>query len=150
MSLSRKIAYLWASGFYAGHLPLAPATWGSLLGVGVGWGLSGYTFATRLLGLILIAAFSVWAVRALAPLPTKDPPWFVADENLALVTLACAYPYPTLSEAVGVFVAFRFWDIVKLWPAEALERLPTPWGIFADDLVAAGYALLCIVLLELG
>lgn len=150
MTLVRKVAYLWASGFWTGHLPVAPATWGSLTGLVLGGLLSGYSFWVRLIGFLLAFGLSVWATRVLSPLPTEDPPWFVADENLALLALACAYPYPTLSEALGIFVAFRFWDVVKLWPAEALERLPAPWGIFADDLVAAAYTLLCATLLQLG
>ena len=150
MTLAGKVAHLWASGLWTGHLPLAPATWGSLIGLGLGGLLSGYSFWLRLAGFLLALGLSVWAIRVLSPLPTKDPPWFVADENLALLALACVYPYPTLSEALGIFVAFRFWDVVKLWPAEALERLPAPWGIFADDLVAAGYTLLCALLFQLG
>lgn len=150
MSLLRKIAHLWASGLYTGHLPLAPATWGSLFGLGIGWILSSYAWDVRAIGLVLVGAFSIGAAFVLAPLPAKDPSWFVADENLALVALACAYPYPTWAEAVGVFVAFRFWDVVKLWPAEALEALPPPWGMFADDFVAATYTLLCVALFGLG
>ncbi len=40
------------------------------------------------------------------------------------------------------FLAFRFFDIVKPFPARMSERLPGGFGVMADDLVAGlyGYA----------
>ena len=35
------------------------------------------------------------------------------------------------------FVYFRFFDIVKPWPVDAVERgLPGAWGVVLDDVVA--------------
>jgi len=47
------------------------------------------------------------------------------------------------------FVLFRILDIVKPPPARRLEKLPRGWGVLADDLVAAGYALAAAQLLRL-
>ena len=38
-------------------------------------------------------------------------------------------------------------DVVKPFPARALERLPGGWGIMADDLMAGVYANLVLRLL---
>jgi len=39
------------------------------------------------------------------------------------------------------FLAFRFFDIVKVWPANWLDRnLKGGWGIMLDDLAAGVYA----------
>jgi phosphatidylglycerophosphatase A len=45
------------------------------------------------------------------------------------------------------FLLFRFFDIVKVWPANALEGLPAGWGIVADDLMAGIYSLASLWLL---
>jgi len=42
--------------------------------------------------------------------------------------------------AVLGFVLFRAFDIVKFWPICIFERLPKGWGILADDLIAAVFA----------
>jgi phosphatidylglycerophosphatase A len=39
------------------------------------------------------------------------------------------------------FLAFRFFDIVKVWPARAIDRdMKGGWGIVLDDIVAGLYA----------
>lgn len=76
-----------------------------------------------------------------------DPSWIVADEILALLSIALIHP---LGDWVGLasgYVFFRFWDIVKVYPMDISEKLPPPWGIFADDMVAAIYTLACLMLL---
>jgi phosphatidylglycerophosphatase A len=44
----------------------------------------------------------------------------------------------------AAFLFFRLFDVVKPWPAGALERLPAGWGIMADDLAAGVYANLVV------
>jgi phosphatidylglycerophosphatase A len=41
---------------------------------------------------------------------------------------------------LAAFVAFRAFDIVKLWPTNRFERFPGGWGIMADDVMAGVYA----------
>jgi phosphatidylglycerophosphatase A len=55
--------------------------------------------------------------------------------------------------AVGAFLTFRLYDIVKPWPVNALERrLPGGWGVVMDDLAAGAMAgiVLTLVLLVIG
>jgi phosphatidylglycerophosphatase A len=48
------------------------------------------------------------------------------------------------------FLAFRAIDIAKPWPIRKLERLPSGWGILADDLAAgACSAILVLVAMKL-
>ena len=47
------------------------------------------------------------------------------------------------------FVAFRFFDIRKPWPIRRVERqFGGGLGIMLDDIVAAGYAMLVLALLQ--
>ncbi|MCX7606652.1 MAG: phosphatidylglycerophosphatase A [Bacteroidia bacterium] len=142
-----KVALGWINGLGSGYLPFAPATWGSGVGWLLAWIESLFPWWGRLFFLLAALAFSVWAAKRLSPLPSKDPRWFVADEVIALLAIACIDPWISLGKSIGAFCFFRFWDIVKLWPAESAEKLPTLWGIFMDDAIAAYYTLLCLRLL---
>jgi phosphatidylglycerophosphatase A len=61
----------------------------------------------------------------------------VAGQWLALVFAAPDNPWHFLA----AFLLFRFFDIVKLWPASwAQDQLPGGWGVMMDDVVAGLYA----------
>jgi phosphatidylglycerophosphatase A len=49
---------------------------------------------------------------------------------------------------VAIFAAFRFFDVVKPWPIRQSQSLPGGWGITIDDLLAAIYVNLLVVLIE--
>jgi phosphatidylglycerophosphatase A len=52
---------------------------------------------------------------------------------------------PTAGVLAAGFVLFRLFDIVKPYPAGALQRLSGGVGVMIDDLVAGLYALLVLV-----
>lgn len=138
---------VWVSGLGLGYLPLAPATWGSLLGLGLAWGLSQLAWPLGpLLGLGLWG-FSYYAITQTLPTPKADPPWIVADEFSAYALLPLLYPITTWKVALWSFVLFRFWDICKIEPAGWLEKRPGALGILLDDVVAIIYTALCLKVL---
>ena len=83
----------------------------------------------------------------------KDPGSVVADETagqaIALVALPAAatggggFWHMAIMLAIA-FVAFRVLDILKLWPANGLQKHPGGWGILLDDLVAGVQALVVV------
>lgn len=143
--------------FGLGHLRPASGTWGSLPPVALGaalvllhqappvcgaWGVPWYV----IFGLMLLA-FS-WACvlrgdEAEAAFGKKDPGQVVADETAGMALTILLLPHAPLGATWSAlytlalaFVAFRVADIVKLWPAGALQRVRGGWGILLDDLVA--------------
>jgi len=46
--------------------------------------------------------------------------------------------------AILAFILFRFFDIVKPYPARKLESLDAGLGIMADDIVAGVYAAIVV------
>ncbi|KPL15368.1 phosphatidylglycerophosphatase, partial [candidate division WOR_3 bacterium SM1_77] len=46
------------------------------------------------------------------------------------------------------FLLFRFFDIVKPLPIRSLENLKGGWGIMLDDLLAAIYTTIIIIILK--
>ena len=143
----RRFYTIWLSGLGLGYLPVAPATWGSLWGLGLAYGLSYLPWTWRLVlvgtGWLLSALF---IVRLLGKI-SSDPAWVVADEYWALAAIAVFIPVHRLEIAGLAFFFFRFWDICKIFPADWVENLPAPWGILLDDVVAMIYTTLCLWLI---
>jgi len=156
----RSLVLFVAEGFGLGRIPVAPGTFGSLLGFG--WFLLLLTpghLAFFLAGSLAGVALSVWACgRAEQILGRTDPGSVVLDEVVALPFcllgwvlwlwgkeghLPAAGDFLAGGPLLGsllVLAAFRFFDIAKPWPVGALQRLPGGWGVTADDVMAALYA----------
>ncbi len=129
---------------FLGCSPLVPGTVGTLGGVAVAWALAGtpgYLGWSLLVAAVLYAigrSLGEWAERYAG---RKDPGIFVVDEVIGyLVTVAWVNGPSLLTLVVGFFV-FRFFDIVKPWPARRLERLGGGDGILLDDVAAGLYGL---------
>lgn len=77
-----------------------------------------------------------------------DAPAITVDEAAGmLLTLAAAPPAPWA--VLVAFLSFRAFDILKPPPVAALQSLPGGLGIVADDVAAACYAALLLLLLRL-
>jgi phosphatidylglycerophosphatase A len=146
-----------------GYLPVAPGTWGSLVGLGLylaasaaggaiyfaaaerGWQTPHVDALRTTLVLLLLIGLTVagiWAAtRTEAVLGRKDPGVVVIDEVVGqLITFAFV---PAVWAAWGLvvgFVAFRLFDIWKPYPIRRLEALESGLGIMADDVLAGFYA----------
>jgi phosphatidylglycerophosphatase A len=148
--MSRAIdaaAKLVATGLGSGYSPVAPGTAGSLVGLLLFLPLAGRAFSIQLAAVVAVTILGVLAGGRLATtLGTKDPGVVVVDEVAGQWITLLALPMTPVIAVAG-FVLFRVMDIVKPWPARALERLPGGLGIMADDVAAGIYAHL---LLRLG
>jgi phosphatidylglycerophosphatase A len=78
------------------------------------------------------------ADKSAALLGQKDPGVIVIDEIVGFLTANFAAP-ATLSALLAAFLLFRFFDIIKVFPASQLERLPGGVGIVLDDIMAGLY-----------
>ena len=132
-----------------GYLPLMPGTFGSLVGVGIFLLLARVVAGSSLIALVLIAIIAVtfagiWAgTRTEALSGRKDPGKVVVDEVagqlIALFPLTFVVRW-SIAAVIVSFILFRFFDIVKPYPARRLETLKGGAGIMCDDLVAGFYA----------
>ena len=141
-------AHFIALGFGAGLSPIAPGTVGTLLAFPLAALLRSYTGDLGYL-LALAAAFAIgtWAAdRTGRDLGVADHGSIVWDETVAFLLVLFIVGVEPLREALA-FVLFRLFDIVKLPPADIIDR---EWhhgfGVMADDIVAAFYALLALAL----
>jgi len=148
---------LWiAQGFGAGWAPVAPGTFGSL--VGLGWFLAlalTRSWVWFILGNVAAFVISVWLCgEGERLLQKKDPGSIVLDEIAALPCcfivwmLAASPPKQWLGPAfyvrhaggmLAIFGLFRLFDVWKPWPIRQSQNLPGGLGVTVDDFLAALY-----------
>lgn len=135
----RQIAVALATGFGIGFVPLAPGTFGSLLGLGL-WLTLPASLPAQVGAVAVVFVIGAWSggVTEVA-LKRTDPGPVVIDEVLGMWVTLLAVPVSWMAVVVG-FVLFRAFDVVKPWPANRLERLHGGAGIMADDAMAGLYA----------
>lgn len=130
-----------------GYLPLMPGTFGSILGVGIFLLLTRSAAAVPLVlvAIVVITFAGIWAATRTEVLAgRKDPGKVVVDEvagqliSLLPLTIFVISPLTVIVS----FILFRFFDIVKPYPAARFEALPGGYGIMCDDLVAGVYGAL--------
>lgn len=158
------------STFGVGFIPLAPGTWGSIVGVGIylliwkietnagirllhrGWNseqIGAWIYSLNSIALLLFCFSGIWASsRAVKIFQTKDPQKVVVDEVMGqLIVFAFAPFLISWKLVLAGFVLFRLFDIWKPYPIRSLENLPTGIGVCADDILAGVYGGICLALI---
>ena len=144
-------AFLLATWFGAGLLPRMPGTWGSLAALPLAW-LLARAGGPLLLGLATLVVFGVgwWAAAVYVRVNGREDPGEVVIDEVAgqWLTLLLVPPDRPLLYALG-FVLFRVLDITKPWPAGWADRtVPGGLGVMLDDILAAGWGLAALTLVE--
>lgn len=141
MRAGERAALLFATCLGLGYLRPASGTIGSAFGVLLYWACLEPVGVTLQLAAVVVTAFLgvIAASSACRTLGSGDPSQVVIDE-VAGMWLSLVGVHGSTGLAIA-FVAFRAFDVVKPWPAGALETLPGGWGVVADDLAAGVYAL---------
>lgn len=134
-----------ALGFGAGLSPYAPGTFGSLLGIPLAVALQllppGWQVA---IWAMLCVGGCFVCDRAGRALGVPDHPAIVWDEVCGMAAVLLVAP-SGLGWIAASFAAFRLFDIVKPWPIHLIDRrLHNGFGVMADDLMAAIYAIATI------
>jgi phosphatidylglycerophosphatase A len=134
-----------ASGAYSGYLPKAPGTWGSMLGVGLWFGLRRIELMPYVgVVAVLFIIGTICAGAAEKILDRGDPGIVVIDEIVGQLIALAAAPYHPAAALAG-FLLFRVFDILKPFPVGWLDNhIHGGFGIMLDDIVAGLYALLVL------
>lgn len=128
-----------ATGFGLGLAPVAPGTFGSLLGIPLAWWLLSRPLAQQgaIMAVLLIIAVPVCHVAAWH-YEGLDHGSIVADEYLAfpLAVIGLQAARRPLIMALA-FVVYRFFDALKPPPIHFAEYVNGGLGIVFDDVIAA-------------
>ena len=148
-SALREPVHLLALGFGSGLAPVAPGTFGSLVGVALallvlqaGWWAA--------LGAAVIASIAgVWICGESARrLGVHDHPAIVWDEVAGMMLVMLAAP-ATWWGTLLAFGLFRLFDVWKPWPIREVDHgMRGGAGIMLDDILAALWAVAVLVLIQ--
>lgn len=141
------------TGFGIGLLPIAPGTYGSILGMALFLALAHLYLSLFWLILIVLMLYfvSYFAVQsALKIIEKPDPGEIVIDEVLGMMLVMMVVP-PDPKWALLAFILFRIFDILKPWPINQVDRkLKNALGVILDDVLAAVYSGIIIVGIRLS
>ncbi len=133
-----------------GYMPIAPGTFGSLVGVGLFLLLPPVAIP---MSIMVVTFAGIWAGSRTEELSgRKDPGKIVVDEVAGQLTalLPLAFVKWSMTAIMVSFILFRFFDIVKPYPANRLQELKGGVGVMCDDLVAGVYAAIIVGVLVYG
>jgi phosphatidylglycerophosphatase A len=134
----QKIGVTVATGFGLGHLPGAPGTFGSLLGLPIAWGLSWAGGLPALIaGTLAVSLIGIWAAGvAERHYGEHDCQKIVIDETAGQMIAVLLVPCTWIHLALG-FGFFRLFDSLKPFPAGWVdEHVEGGFGVVLDDIVA--------------
>ncbi len=143
-------AHFISFGFGSGLFPRLPGTAGTLVAFPLYWYLEPlFTDAMFIVALVWMFAFGVWVCgKTGRALGVADYGGIVWDEIVAFMLVLFFTPEGFMW-ALLAFSLFRFFDIVKPPPIRHFDRT---WhgglGVMFDDILAAGYTLLCLALVK--
>lgn len=130
-----------------GLLPTAPGTWASAATLPLGWVIAAWQgpWAVLAASLIVFGVGVYASSQVIQRIETDDPSVIVIDE-MAGQLLTLVFAPLTWQAYLAAFLAFRFFDLTKIWPASWLDReIGGGFGAMADDMLAGLYGMLVIL-----
>lgn len=127
-----------ATLFGIGFIGFIPGTASCLPAVLLFWLITSRVVFTGVALFCLVLAFLV-SGRAERILAKKDSKKIVIDDFSGMLITYLFVPNAPIFIIAG-FLAFRFFDILKIYPANKLEKKHGSLGVVGDDLIAGIYA----------
>jgi len=137
MKVSENLVVGLATGGYIGRAPFGPGTLGSLPGILFYYFMSEKPLLPAFLVLVAWILFAVWvAGRAEKLLGAEDPGCIVIDEIAGMAVTFAAIPFHFSLMIIG-FIVFRFFDILKPFPINLVDKhVKGGLGVVSDDVLA--------------
>ena len=132
---------------YSGYFPFASGTAGTLVAIPLYLLFSRLDPPLYLAAFLLLLPLSFWCSgRCEKIFGAKDSGLIVIDEIAGFIVTMFMIPFG-MKYIVAGFLLFRFFDITKIYPANAMEKLGGGPGVVMDDVVAGIYSNLSLWLL---
>ena len=153
-----KLANFFVSLSFAGYIKLIPpGTFASFLSIVILFPIVEYKIISLEIFIaifILIFFLSLFFINKFSShTQSHDSKIIVIDEFLGIYLILIFYdqikiinPYVTI---VFIFILFRFFDILKIFPANIIDKkLKSSFGVILDDLVAGVYTIIVLYILN--
>ncbi len=134
------------SAFYTGYIPVASGTFGSMAAIVI-YLIPGFE-NPLIMGPASILLF-FWGINIgtkFEKLYGKDPSECTVDEIVGTWISLLFIPKSIIFVTIA-FIVWRVLDIVKIYPANAAERLKGGLGIMLDDVISGIYTLILMQVL---
>ena len=153
-----KLANFFVSLSFAGYIKLIPpGTFASFLSIVILFPIVEYKIISLEIFIavfILIFLLSLFFINQFSShTKSHDSKIIVIDEFLGIYLILLFYdqikilnPYVTI---ILIFVLFRFFDILKIFPANIVDkRLKSAFGVILDDLIAGIYTIIILYIVN--
>lgn len=144
--MKRFIVTLFSTFFYTGLFFFAPATFASFVWLLVYLFVPGGAWLAHPVVVVCTLPVAIYLSHEAEKHFGHDAPRIVIDEVVGMQVTLCAVEPAMLFGAIG-FVLFRFFDILKPFPAGRAQRLPGGVGVVTDDVIAGAYGRLLVAAL---
>ena len=146
---------IFVSLFFVGYFPIASGTVGTLVSLILIFLFVNYfSIFTITIFFILVSITSVIFINIYSDAIKKyDASEIVIDEFLGVLFIIIFYDYfkftNDLNMFIIIFILFRFFDILKPFPAKWIDKnIKNAWGVLLDDIFASIYCLIILFFLH--
>ena len=148
---------LFVSIFFVGYIKFASGTWGSLAALLILFPIvkfSPLSFSGLIIIFIILFFISNLCINYFSNFTnSKDSKHIVIDELLGIFSILIFYDlifiYNDFITLVLIFFIFRLFDIIKIFPANYIDKnLKNGYGVIMDDIVAGTYTILTLMILN--
>jgi len=145
-----------ASAFFVGYAPKASGTFGAALGM-MFFLIPGFGNIYLLITLIIVfTLIGIFTSEKMVKRYGDDPSVVVIDEVvgswftvLVFKLFFSGYDVTDWIFLIAAFLSFRFFDILKIFPASYFDKMKNGFGIMADDIAAGLNAGMAAVILKI-
>jgi len=148
---------LFVSIFYVGYIKFASGTWGSLAAILILYPCIKFallSFEALIIVFIILFFISNLCINFFSNFTnTKDSKHIVIDELLGIFIILIFYDfifiYNDFITLILIFFLFRLFDIIKIFPANYIDKnLKNGYGVIMDDIVAGIYTIFTLMILN--
>ena len=148
---------IFVSIFFVGYIKFASGTWGSLAAILILYPIIKYTILSlEVLVIIFIILFFIsnLFINFFSNFTnSNDSKHIVIDELLGIFIILIFYDfifiYNDFITLILIFFIFRLFDILKIFPANYIDKnLKNGYGVIMDDIVAGIYTIFSLMILN--
>ena len=149
----KTITNIFVSLFYSGYFKLWPGTFASVISILILFPVIKYQLVSKEIFIyifFIIFTSSIFFIKKFSLYTnTHDSGKIVIDEFLGIYLIFIFYDliyiFNDFITIMLVFIFFRFFDIVKIFPANIIDKkMNNSLGVLLDDIIASIYTILFI------
>ena len=149
----KTITNIFVSLFYSGYFKLWPGTFASVISILILFPVIKYQLVSKEIFIyifFIIFTISIFFIKKFSLYTnTHDSGKIVIDEFLGIYLIFIFYDliyfFNDFITIMLVFIFFRFFDIVKIFPANIIDKkMNNSLGVLLDDIIASIYTILFI------